>query len=62
MVEDYNHEVILRSTQTDDDAIGIVIAFTTDENGREHHLTVYVRKNVGNHYAGTTVQDQHIMP
>lgn len=57
MVDEYNHEVILRSTQTDDDAIGLVIAFTTDDVGREHHLTVYVRKNIGNHYAGTSVQD-----
>lgn len=35
----YELETRLMSTANDDDVIGVLIAFTTDENGREHTLT-----------------------
>lgn len=35
----YTHTVTLKSTNNDDDAIGVIIAYTVDESGIEHTLT-----------------------
>ncbi len=43
----YIHEVTLKSTDVDDDVIGIVIAFAVDETGRQHTLSV-VRNRCSN--------------
>lgn len=43
--DNYIHEVTLSSTDTDDDAICVVIAFAIDENGIEHTLSVCRRRD-----------------
>lgn len=43
--DNYVHEVTLSSTDGDDDAIGVIIAFATDENGIEHTLSVIRRRD-----------------
>ena len=41
-VDVYNHEVILKSNNSDDDYIGVIIAFAVDGNGREYTLSASV--------------------
>ena len=43
--DNYIHEVTLSSTDADDDAIGVIIAFATDEDGIEHTLSVVRRRD-----------------
>ena len=38
--DNYNFDVVVDSTNSDDDLIGLVLAFAVDELGREHTITV----------------------
>ncbi len=50
----YVHEVILTSTDSDNDMIGLVIAFAVDTNGRQHSLSAIRTKSAEGHVlAGT---------
>lgn len=43
-VDDYDHEVILKSNNADDDTIGLLLAFSVDKNGREYTLSVIINR------------------
>lgn len=50
--ENYIHECTLKSTDNDDDAVGVVIAFAKDLNGREHTLTAIRTRNTDQPHVG----------
>lgn len=45
----YTHEVTVKSTDADDDRIGVVIAFATDDAGKEHTISA-LRQTEGQPY------------
>lgn len=50
----YTHRATLKSTDSDNDCIGIVIAYALDDNGKPHTLSLVINKggesHVGNYY------------
>lgn len=50
----YTHRATLKSTNSDNDGIGLVIAYVVDDNGYPHTLSVVINKggegHVGNYY------------
>lgn len=48
----YTHEVYLNSTDSDDDIIGVIIGYVTDENDRQHTLSiVFDKQSLDNSYS-----------
>lgn len=50
----YTHKATLKSTDSDNDGIGLIIAYVTDSEGKPHTLSVVINKggeeHVGNYY------------
>ncbi len=51
---DYEHEVVLRSTNSDDDTIGVILAWAVDNTGREYTLSA-LRSTGGNNFTWRVV-------